>query len=147
MVVKDCTHTQTQTYINYYPGFSLPLLSCAAGKAYLAFCTDEERELLFAEFRESDDQETIWDLHIVEDPAYLADIRKKGHASHARQMHNRTPGKTSSIAAPVFMDGRLRACLALVYFDNSMKPATAGERYGPALEAASRRISAGLASR
>lgn len=148
MVVRDSTHTQTtQTYINYYPGYSLPLLSCGAGKAYLAFCPKEEREILLGAFRDNADEETAWNLHVIEDEAYLPGIREQGYASHARQQHNETPGKTSSVAVPLFVDGRLRACLALVYFDNSMRPQVAAQRYVPALKTASARISRALAQR
>lgn len=140
MIVKDSTHTQTtQTFINYYPGYALPLLNSGAGRAYVAFCPEDEREIIFNAARDSDDEDIRFALQIVEDKSFLADIRRQGFATHARLQHNETPGKTSSLAVPVFVDGVVRACLAIVYFEKAMSSDEAISRYvDPLMEAAKR---------
>ncbi len=141
MVIKDSTHTQTtQTFINYYPGYSLPLLSCGAGRTYVAFCSEEERQIIFNSARSSDDENERFALQIVESEEFLQDIRHRGYATHARLQHNQTPGKTSSIAVPVVVDGELRSCLAIIYFDVAMSDEQAAEKYVPALKKAARQM-------
>ena len=142
MMVKDSTHTITaQTFANYYPGYTLPILSCGAGKAYLAFCPDEERETLLEAARQSTSDEVKFSLQIVEEADFLTRIRRQGYASHARVAHNDTPGKTSSLAVPLIVGGHLEATLALVYFEKSMTEAQAIERYVEPLKQAASRIS------
>jgi len=146
MMVKDSTHTITaQTFANYYPGYTLPILSCGAGKAYLGFCPDEERETLLEAARKSGSDEVRFDLQIVEEPEFLPQIRRQGYASHARVAHNEAPGRTSSLAVPVFVGGKLEASLALVYFEKSMSEAQAIERYTEPLQQAAARISEEMA--
>ena len=143
MVVKDSTHTQTtQTFINYYPGYSLPLLNCGAGRAYVAFCPEQEREIILNAARDSDDEDVRYALQIVEDDRFLQEIRDNGFATHVRLQHNETPGKTSSLAVPIFVDDVVRACLAIVYFENAMPPDQAAARYVEPLKEAARRIGA-----
>lgn len=141
IIVKDSTHTQTtQTFINYYPGYALPLLNCGAGRAYIAFCPEDERQIIFNAARDSDDEDTRFALQILEDEAYLADIRAKGYATHARLQHNETPGKTSSLAVPVMVGEDVRACLAIVYFERAMSVPEAAEKYVEPLREAADRI-------
>lgn len=146
MMVKDSTHTITaQTFANYYPGYTLPILSCGAGKAYLAFCPDDERETLLEAARQSDSDEVQFSLQIVEEPNFLPQIRRQGYASHARVAHNDAPGRTSSLAVPVFLGDKLEAILALVYFEKSMSQAQAIERYAEPLRKAASRITEEIA--
>ena len=147
MVVKDSTHTQTtQTFINYYPGYSLPLLGCGAGRAYVAFCPKEEREIIFNAARDSLDEATLYGLQIVEDDSFLESVRQQGYATHARLQHNETPGKTSSLAVPIFVDGVVRACLAIIYFENAMSSGEAAEKYVTPLKEAAERMGAAVSA-
>jgi DNA-binding IclR family transcriptional regulator len=42
MMVRDSTHKLTSlTLANYSPGYTLPIVECSTGKAYLAFCDEE----------------------------------------------------------------------------------------------------------
>ncbi|WP_394728711.1 helix-turn-helix domain-containing protein [Altererythrobacter sp. GH1-8] len=134
MMVKDSTHTMTsQTFANYYPGYTLPLVDCSAGKAYLAFCEEKVRKIILDSAAKSEDEQVQWALQIVGDEAYLENIRKQGFATHARVLHTENPGKTSAIAAPVMVQGSLEASLALVYFDKAMSEKEAIARYSEPL--------------
>ena len=141
MMVKDSTHSLTsQTFSNYHPGYTLPLLDCGAGKAYLAFCAEEERCIILDSAQRSGDELTLWMLQIVGNESYLDKIRQQGFASHVRVQHNENPGKTSAIAVPVFVDGRLEACLALIYFDLAMREEEAIAQYAEQLKHTAARI-------
>lgn len=141
MMVKDSTHTLTsQTLANYYPGYTLPLTDCAAGKAYLAFCEEQERNLFLESLKTSTDPDKRWLWQIFGDDAFLQKIRDSGFATHARLVHTESPGKTSAIAVPIFLGDMLLGTLALVYFDKAMKESEAVDHYVQPLKLAAQRI-------
>lgn len=148
MMVKDSTHTLTsQTFANYYPGYTLPLVDCSAGKAYLAFCQDHVRRIILESAAKSDDEQVQWALQIVGDESYLKRIREQGYATHARVQHTENPGKTSAIAVPVMVDGSLEASLAIVYFDKAMSEKEAVARYAEPLIQTAQAIGATTAAK
>lgn len=55
-------------------------------------------------------------------------IRDEGFAAQGWGQHNLTPGKTSSLAVPIFHEGRFEAALTLIYFATAMKQHQAIER-------------------
>jgi IclR family mhp operon transcriptional activator len=119
MMVKDSTHAlTTQTFTNYYPGYTLPLLDCASGRCYLAFCSDTERDIAIGCGEDMDDEQGFGKL-LLREPGILAKIRTLGYATNARNALSPTPGKTSSIAIPIMADGALLACLTLIFFSNA----------------------------
>lgn len=145
MIIKDSTHTlTTQTFNNYYPGYTLPILDSAAGRCFVAFCPDEERQMILNSVAESGGEDERWSLRIVGDPAFLETIRTRGFATHARIPRGGGHERTAAVAVPVLGDDGLMACLALVYFCNAMGMEEAAAKYVPELQETSRRISAAL---
>ncbi len=117
MMVKHSTHALTsQTFVNYFPGHTVPLFGGASGQAYLAFCDEQERQTLLSGSVGQGSDTDPNRLLFFSSGELLAKIRKNGYADVARGSYNDTPGKTSTIAVPVFYRGRLRACLAIVFF-------------------------------
>ena len=116
MMIKHSTNQLTsQTFMNYYPGYTLPLLDCSSGRAYLAFCEDEERERVINGLADKPSAQISMSLSTVTDDV-LENIRRNGYAEYALTMHNQTPGKTSAFAVPILCDGKLKACLSLAFF-------------------------------
>ncbi|MEM8917396.1 MAG: helix-turn-helix domain-containing protein [Pseudomonadota bacterium] len=131
MMVRDSTHRLTTlTFNNYAPGYTLPLLECSVGKVYLAFCEDEERNSIISSLEKLDDKvDQMAKLLLRDDDVLLNDIREKGYAYHAYNQYTENPGKTSSLAVPVFLDGKLAGGLGLIFFSSSMSVAEAAEKY------------------
>ncbi len=147
MMVKDSTHSLTsQTFAVYYPGYTLPLLDSAAGKAHLAFCSENERRIILDSAKAKVDEETELPLQIVNESGYLESIRTDGFATQARLRHNDSPGRTSAIAVPVFVAGKLEACLGLVYFSLAMSEEEAITQYVTRLKETAERIGAAAAA-
>ncbi len=123
MMVRDSTHKMTSlTFSNYYPGFTLPIAECATGKAYLAFCDEVERETIIEGWHATDNETSKHGLLIVRDDDVLGKIRADGFALQARNLYNAEPGKTSSIAVPVYgQENVLIGSLAVIYFASSFK--------------------------
>lgn len=130
MMVKHSTHQLTsQTFINYYPGYTLPLLDCASGRAYLAFCSDDERETVIRGFGARPSSQNSMSLQLVATGDLLEKIKSAGYADYARTQHNETPGRTSAFAVPVISGGNLKACLTLVFFARAHTMEDAVARY------------------
>jgi IclR family mhp operon transcriptional activator len=120
MMVRDSTHAESPlTFERYYPGYTLPILECASGKAYLAFVNQAEREAVIDALTNYQGVDSV-SLQLARSGRLFDDVRKQGYAFHGRQKHNATPGKTSGIAVPVMIDGRAVGALALIYFTTSM---------------------------
>jgi IclR family mhp operon transcriptional activator len=145
MMVRASTHAQTALTLNlYYPGYTLPILGCASGKAFVAFTTAEERRDILdglKNFGRIEDRPT---LKRFESPSHVRRIRADGYATNVQNIYNETPGKTSSIAVPLFHNKELIGALTLIFFSSAMKMADAEIRFAPELKATAQKIAATL---
>lgn len=131
MIVRESTHKMTSlTFTNYYPGFTLPISECATGKAHLAYCDEEERNMIANAFEATDSEAAKVGLVLLSDGVALQNIRDAGYAIQARNLYNSEPGKTASIAVPVFdIENNLIGTMALIYFASAIKPNEAAEQF------------------
>ena len=142
MVVQDSTHSLTSlTFNHYYPGYSMPVLGCAAGKVYLAFTDSGERELIISTLsrlplEQGSDKLTIERFEEMKDL-----IMRQGYATGVRNIFTENPGKTSSIAVPLIVDRRVKGTLTLAFFQAAMNLPEAVQKFlGPLNECARRTI-------
>ncbi|MBB6253099.1 helix-turn-helix domain-containing protein [Nitrospirillum iridis] len=144
MMVRDSTHAKTAlTFERYYPGFTLPLLESASGKLSMAHAPDEERAALLAWMEAAG---TVAPDYLRAAAALLnvARIREQGYAVQDLNHHNLTPGKTSSIAVPIFMGEQFKAAMTMIFFAASMEVGTALDRYLGDLKITAQAIGADL---
>jgi IclR family mhp operon transcriptional activator len=97
-----------------------PILSSALGRAWLAFCTAEERRT------------ALRDLGIVYDArlaAAFARIRRDGYAFTIVPRQSRLQG----IAVAIRQDKRVLGCISMRFLRSAMSEAEAGARYGAPL--------------
>lgn len=145
MMVRDSTHTLTSlTFSNYMPGYTLPLLECASGHAYLAHVSDEERAALLAGIEAFESRSQM--VELFKNERLVRNIRENGYATCQRNPHTADPGKTSSIGVPIFDGGKVTAALTLVFFASAMTMHEAVRRYVEPLKEAARDISRVLAT-
>lgn len=146
MMVRDSTHEQTTlTFSNYYPGYTMPIAECASGKVHLAFCTGSERGAIIDGWKSVDDESARMGLLLMGDNYLLNKIRKDGYAQQIRNVYTAEPGKTSSLAVPVFgREDRFVGSMALIYFDSAMSRDNAVEQYLPVMQQTARAIAADL---
>jgi IclR family mhp operon transcriptional activator len=130
MIVRASTHAQTSlTFNDYQPGFALPVLGCASGLVYLAFADQKERSLILNGLRLMSADIDIEPLLHIERGYILGKVSEDGFALITRNPNTRSPGKTSSIAMPLFYNGRVIAALTLIFFAAAMKPSKAIQSY------------------
>ncbi len=130
MVIQDSTHGQTAlTFSDYHPGFSLPMASSASGMVYLAFTEADEREHIIEQIKRTS---------LDEDSMILTDnlqgnkfeiILEDGYASFVRNPYTKDPGKTSSIAVPIYRGESLIGAMTLVFFSTALRVSDAFEEY------------------
>lgn len=147
MVIRDSTHALTSlTFNNYYPGYMLPILECAAGKAYLAHADDDEREMIIREIRTGGGPWDDLTMRLLESGGLVEEIRKVGYAVKGRNRYTETPGKTSSIARPIFGAHGAVGSIVLIFFSSAMKIDDAVAKYDDDLRRTAEAISRELAA-
>ena len=99
-----------------------PTLSSALGRAWLAFCSNEERRTVLR------DLGVTYDAKLA---AAFARIRRDGHAFTIVPRQSRLQG----IAVAIRQDRRVLGCLSMRFLRSAMSEAEAGARYGAALNA------------
>ncbi|WP_297801035.1 helix-turn-helix domain-containing protein [uncultured Brevundimonas sp.] len=148
MMVRDCTDALTSQVLDrHYPGHTFSLLETAGGRAYLAFAGECERAEIFEAIEMAG--ETPIDPHtylLIQSDVMLEEIREQGVAQRGRNRFSLTPGKTSSIGAPVFANGRVVGAIDLVYFSVAYKSEDALRRYGDEVKRCAAEISRSLSS-
>ena len=127
------------SFCNYEPGYTLPLLECASGHAYLAHVPDAERLNLLAGLDVLDRRSHM--LEMFKGDKLVRRIREDGYATCDRNPHAAVPGKTSPIGVPVFESSRVAGALSLVFFATAMPMAEAVRRYAQDLLASATAIS------
>ena len=143
MMLRDSTYAiSSLSFSNYYPGYTFPVPEVASGHAHLAFMDDEARASVLNGLRQLGAQSLVLDM--FESGKLTRRIRENGYAQHDRSMQTANPGKTSSIAVPIFEAGQETAELTISYFATAMSPAEALERYVGDLKSAADAIGTGL---
>lgn len=145
MMVRDSTHRLTTlTFSDYASGYTLPLLECAVGKAYLAWCDEEERAIIISSLSRLDSAaDKRAQMLLAPESSLLADIRKAGYASHSHNQYTANPGRTSSLAVPIHAGGQLAGALGLVFFSSAMSVGEAARAYLARMQETAALIGAG----
>jgi IclR family mhp operon transcriptional activator len=138
MVVLYSTVPESPIAPGRPPAFSrYRLLTRAHGLSFLAFCSDEQRELIVASLVKSQHPED----RIANAPANIARLiaqtRKLGYAFRDPRVE---PKLSSSMAVPIMAEGEPIGSLGLTYYTSAMGRAAAARRYVPELQKAARSI-------
>ncbi len=126
-------------------GKKLPLLKTAMGKAYFAWCSDEERRVLIRLMISSKDEQSP----LVRDQAYVDQVIKKtlsdGVAVNDGEWIEEP--HVGAIALPIHHGTKLIGCLNVVFLWRVLTVKEATSRYLPALREAVYKIEAGCSSK
>lgn len=117
----------------------LGLFTRALGRAYLAFCDDAEIAEYAAQTVAAGDE----GAEIAADPdavrLLVAGIRRLGYAMRDPRIE---PRSSNTLAVPIFLDGKVKATLAMTYFRSAMRDQSMIKGYAEQLLDVSRTISA-----
>jgi IclR family mhp operon transcriptional activator len=138
MLVREATDRQCPPGIERFsPGVRLPLLTSAAGRAQLAFCSREQRESLLQILRRSTSESDKLAHNSAELEKILHETREQGFAMVLNP--KRVSGEIS-IAVPVLIDGEVLATVVVRFAETVVPLNTAVERMVPRMREAARRI-------
>ena len=143
MLVRETTHRFSP--LSFHRGMvwrRMPILFTSVGRAYLAFCPDEERRAILGLLeRGDDDQAALARIPgLVEQ--MLARIRQQGYAANEGDW--RAEQKIGAIAVPIRHGPKVLGCLNAVFLRKAMPIETAAQRYLPALRDAVAKIESRL---
>ena len=118
MVIHETTHTRSPLSIDRgMIGYRLPMLRTSAGRAYLAFCREEERAMILDHLRR---------IHDPEDRPFLDEawLGRMIEETRRRAVAVRDGGefrpKTSSIAVPVLIGDRVEAVVSMIWIRSAL---------------------------
>jgi len=145
LVVRDTTHPSSPlSFSTGAFGAHLPILRTAVGRAYLAFCTGEEREVLLKMLQARDDEQGAK----ARDSRYVRRLvestRARGYAINERG-EGIGQGKFGVIAAPIRLGDRVLGCLNIVFLLRAISCRQIVERFLGDLQATVEQIETGLA--
>ncbi|MEM8730685.1 MAG: helix-turn-helix domain-containing protein [Pseudomonadota bacterium] len=139
MEIRESTHHYSPYSIDHgMVGQSLPILSTASGRAYLAFSPPAERDRTLASLRIAQDLD---EAIVLEDgPLELILERSRQLGLGFRMQGFRSA--TMSLSAPILQDARVVGCLTLIWTSSALKFDRALALYGYVLTQTAQDISA-----
>jgi len=145
MVVQETTHGRSPLSLDHgMIGMQLPMLRTASGRAYLAYCSLEERTALLNYLRHIDDPA---DRPFLDDNALNTLIRTVLADGYATRSNTGLPipgtsaTKTYSIGVPVLSGPILHGCLAVIWRAEAVGFPEAIARFLPIMREAAALIS------
>lgn len=132
MVIQETTHGKSPLSIDRgMTGYRLPMLRTSAGRAYLSFCPEEERNLILEHVRRLEDEADLpflnerWLSNLIED------TRSRGVA--VRDGGEFRP-ETASIAVPIRSFESVLGCVSLIWIRTAMSTSKALDEFVNSLQ-------------
>jgi len=124
----------------YYP----PMLLSALGRAYISFCSEDERQQILAACRRSKEprNQIAHDRKAVD--RIISTTRGQGYGILDPSLT--TPSRLNAIAVPILQDDRVRGCVNLVWPKGAAEYETIVSRHLGPLQEAAKEIARQLAS-
>jgi IclR family mhp operon transcriptional activator len=120
-------------------GTRASLLGTAAGRAYLAFCREEEREQIVRNLQFSPEPGNEISLEPRRLNAMLADVKKRGYGYR----YGEPPKDSAAIAVPIMCGDRVFGCVNMTFMAATLTPEKAAAQYLTALREAADMIAKG----
>lgn len=138
MVIQETTHALSPLSIDRgMIGRRLPMLRTSAGRAYLAFCGDQERSVILRHLVRLDEPEDRPFLEPRTLDRMIAETRTRGHATRDGGEFN---AKTASLAAPILRDDNVLGCISVIWIRTAMSVDEARAQFVDPLRAAAKAI-------
>lgn len=145
MLVRETTHRFSP--LSFHRAMirqHMPVLFTAAGRAYLAYCSDEERQQILNLIAGGDGEQASFlrnHGHLLE--PMLEKVRRQGYASNDGEWSAQL--KISALALPIRHQNTILASINMVFMKQAMPISEAAERYLPHMRAAITQIESQLA--
>jgi IclR family mhp operon transcriptional activator len=129
MMIRETTDLQSPLALEQYgAGIRVPMLTSAAGRAYLAFCTAAQREALLELLSRSSLPEDRLVRSRVDVEKILSETRSQGYAMAQRA---RRVSEETSLAIPVRVKDRVLATISVRFAATAVPLRTAIDQFLP----------------
>ncbi len=139
LLIRETTHRFSPlSFHRSMVGRRLPFLLTASGRAYFAYCSEEEREDILQLLRANDDEQS----RLAKDARYIANLVKRVRDDGFGSNHGDwgKEQKIGAIAMPIVHENRVLAALNVVYLARALSTDQAVKKYAPALREAVTKI-------
>lgn len=146
MLVRETTHRFSP--LSFHRAMirqRLPLLFTAAGRAYLAFCGDEERRQLLQLLAAGNDEQATFARNRLLVERLLAKVRDQGYSTNEGEWKQET--KIGAVGVPIRHRGNILATINVVFLRKAISLPDAAKAYVPELQAAVAKIQRLLSER
>jgi len=141
MVIRESTHAFSPFSVDVgMIGRKRHLLKSPLGRAYLAFCPEDERKQILDSLRRSQDPDNA----LSRDEAFLDKMISSSHANGYSNCRELEHPKCASVAVPVMYKQCVIACINIVWVAATMDYDEVVSRYLPDLVQAKLDMEAGL---
>lgn len=118
MVVQETTHARSPVSIDRgMLGKRLPMLRTSAGRAYLAACSAQERDVILGHLRRIDEAE---DRPFLQESYLARMIEETAQRGYAIRNEGEFNAKTSSIAVPIVRDEVVLGCISVIWIRSAL---------------------------
>ncbi|QBR03210.1 MarR family transcriptional regulator [Paraburkholderia pallida] len=121
-------------------GLRFPMLQGATGRAYLAFCADNEREQILANLSRLPEPGNEMIERPAEVEALLQRTREQGYGLR----YGEEPTETGAIAVPIVLDERIIGCINMTFIASALRPEEAARQHLAAMLKSAKKIAAGV---
>jgi IclR family mhp operon transcriptional activator len=143
MMIRETTDRQSPLALERYSaGFRVPMLASAAGRAYLAFCPNPQRDALLELLSRSSLPEDRLARNRLEVDRLIAETRTQGFGMAHR---TRRVSDETSLAVPVRTKERVLATITVRYAATAVPLRTAVEQFLPGMRDVAQQIEKQLA--
>lgn len=143
MVVRASTRSYSP--LSFHPGMPgrrLPLLTTAAGRAYLAFAPETEQNALLDLLRERQDRSGQWARNADFVRNVIDTTRERGYGVNQGEWDEEP--KFGAVAVPLRRQDSLLACLNVIFLSRGVSDAAARQKIVEALQASAHQIEAAM---
>lgn len=134
MVIQETTHARSPLSIDRgMIGRRLPVLRTSSGRAYIAFCPAEERQVILRHIGRLDEPEDRPFLYDMALERVLRDTRERGFGVRDGGEFN---PKTASLAVAIMRGDAVIGCISVIWIRTAMKLAEAVAQFVAPMHAA-----------
>lgn len=121
-------------------GLRFPMLQGATGRAYLAFCPENERKQILANLSRCPESGN----EMLEQPGELKALLDRTREQGYGQRYGEQPTETGAIAVPILIDERVIGCINMTFIASALRPEEAARQHLAAIVRSARKIAAGV---
>ncbi len=121
-------------------GLRFPMLQGATGRAYLAFCPENERKQILANLSRCPEPGN----DMLERPGELSALLDRTREQGYGQRYGEQPTETGAIAVPIFLGERVIGCINMTFIASALRPEEAARQHLAAMVRSAKKIAAGV---